>query len=56
MPDSKENFRERFLPKVIEIHIDGKFELWELERLNASESKMNVTYRLKRTGKYETGV
>jgi len=53
MPDSQ---RQKFLSKVIEINIDGYSEHWEYETANIGESKMYVTYKLKKTGRYPTGV
>ena len=55
MLDSKEfqKLRERFLPKVIGVNIEGYSELWELEKSIVGESKMYITYRLKKTDRYK---
>jgi len=45
--------RERFLEHRIDISIDGTSETWELESVSVGESKMYVTYKLKRTENYE---
>jgi len=54
--DELRKYRERFLPKTIEVNVDGRNEVWVYETNQTGESKLFVTYRLKRTGKYKTGV
>ena len=56
MPSSKSlrELRERFLPKQLEVNIDGNKEVWEYERYAVGESEMSITYKLKKTGTYKT--
>ena len=58
MPSSKSlrELRERFFPKKIEVNIDGQSEVWEYEKYAIGESEMFITYKLKKTGNYETGI
>ncbi len=48
--------RKRFMPKRIEIAIDGVREYWEYIGHNCKGKKMTVNYELKKTEKYETEI
>jgi len=48
-------YQARFIETKIDVCIDGRKEVWELERIDVRESKMFVTYKLKEVNKYETG-
>jgi len=50
----KKPYQERFLERIVNVCEDGRKEIWELEETSVGESKMYVTYRLKRIEKYET--
>lgn len=45
--------KERFIDKRIDINIDGKYEVWELEETRFGESSLWVRYRLKDSGSYK---
>ena len=56
MPDEFQKYRERFLPRKIEINVDGYNEEWIYETNQVGESKLFITYKLKSKGKYKTGI
>jgi hypothetical protein len=55
MPDELTRYRERFLPKKLEINVDGICEEWEYEMHEVGD-KLVITYRLKNKTKYKTDV
>lgn len=49
-------YQQRFIERKIEICIDGRKEVWELEDISVEKTKMFVTYKLKEHSKYKMGV